>query len=117
MGLQWLAEHYCLPGHSSPADIWLPQLQLAVQIDGAQHRYVMMYSTPAEEQQEIDARFDNGILRHGMRAVRIDSKDAARPAAVLAAAVFLCQLDPAAAFVMYSDSYGRPIKWVADEDG
>lgn len=115
-GLEWVSEHYCLPGHSSPADIWLPELQLAVHIDGAHHRYVAIYNTPAEEQQAIDARFDSGIIRHGLRALRIDYKDAAKPATVLAAAIFLCQLDPSAAFVMYSNSYHRPIKWVAGDD-
>lgn len=115
-GLEWQAEHYCLPGHSSPADIWFPQLRLAVQIDGAHHRYVSIYSAPAERQQEVDARFDSSIIRHGLRALRIDYKDAARPAAALAAAIFLCQLDPAAAFVMYSTSYHRPIQWVAVDE-
>ena len=113
-GYEWLAEVYCLPGHSSPADIWLPVLRLAIQIDGPQHRKVSMYNTPAKEQQEIDARFDDGIIQTGLRALRLDYRDARRAAELVSKAVRWCEQHPTAAVVMYSPSYGRPAKFTVD---
>lgn len=118
-GCEWQAEVYCLSGHSSPADIWLPAQQLAIQVDGPQHTDVSMFDTPAEEQQQIDGRFDNGIIRAGLRALRIHWKDAELPSAVASIvqqALNMCRLLPDAAFVMYSDRYGRDIKWSDDEE-
>lgn len=115
-GQHWVPEVYCLPGHSSPADIWLPQLQLAIQVDGAHHTDVAMYSTPAADQAEIDARFDNSIIRAGLRALRIHFRDTERPAALVSWAIQLCQQQPSTAFVAYSRSYNRLIKWAADEE-
>lgn len=114
-GQQWVPEVYCLRGHTSPADIWLPQLRLAIQIDGAHHTDVAMYSTPAADQAEIDARFDSSIIRAGLRALRIHYRDSQRPAAVVSWAIQLCQQLPNTAFVAYSSSYRRLIKWAADD--
>jgi hypothetical protein len=118
-GFDWQAEVYCLSGHSSPADIWLPEQVLAIQVDGPQHADVSMFGTPAEEQEQIDARFDNGIIRAGQRALRIHWRDAALPSAAAKAvqqALNMCRLLPGASFVMYSDSYGRNLKWTEDEE-
>jgi hypothetical protein len=110
----WLPEVHCLRGHCSPADIWLPGLKLAVQIDGAGHQFVDVYSKTLEQQQETDRFFDNEIVRQGLRALRIHYRDAEQPAAVLAAAIHLCQEEPNKAFVMYSQHYARPLKLAVD---
>lgn len=73
-----------------------------------------MYSKTAEQQQRTDAYFDNEVVRQGQRAVRIHWRDAAQPAAVLAAAMRACEQQPAAAFVMYSNSYSRTTKVTVD---
>ena len=112
-GHQWVPKVYCLPGHSSPADLWLPAARLAIQVDGAHHTNVAFYNTPATDQAEIDARFDSGIIRAGLRALRIHYRDTARPAATVGQALWLCQLLPHAAFVMYSPSYGCEPLWAA----
>lgn len=112
-GQHWVPEVYCLPGHSSPADLWLPQARLAIQVDGAHHTNVAIYNTPATDQAEVDARFDSGIIRAGLRALRIHYRDTAQPAAVVSQALQLCQQLPHTAFVVYSPSYGRQPLWAA----
>lgn len=119
-GHVWVPEAHCLAGgHYSPADMLLPLLRLAVQIDGPQHQFVPMYNKTLEQQQQTDRRFDNEIVKQGQRALRIHYKDAQssdQPERVLAAAIALCQERPNAAFVMYSPSYNRGIKWAVDAD-
>lgn len=113
-GQLWLAEHHCLPGRCSPADIWLPAYRLAIQVDGAGHTDVAVYSKTLAQQQRTDAYFDNEVVRQGLRALRIHWRDAANPAATLAAAMQECINHPAATFVMYSSSYKRPTKRTID---
>lgn len=112
----WLPEVHCLRGHCSPADIWLPQHDLAIQIDGAGHQYVDVHTKTLAQQQETDNWFDNEIVRQGLRAVRIHYRDAERAAELLAAAIQRCEQSPDAFFVMYSSSYKRPIKLTVDAD-
>jgi hypothetical protein len=118
-GQLWLAEVHCLQGRFSPADIWLPAFQLAVQIDGAGHQFVQVFSKTLEQQQHTDWRFDNETVRQGKRALRLhyrDAEDSQAAGRVLAAALQLCRQHPSIAFVMYSTSYNRPVKWHVDAE-
>lgn len=113
----WVPEVRCLLGRFSPADIWLPRLRLALQIDGAGHQFVQVHSKTLAQQQRTDWLFDNETVRQGQRALRLHYRDTADSQAVqrvLAAAVALCQWLPA--FVMYSPSYGRPVKTAVDAE-
>lgn len=115
-GELWVAEVHCVQGHCSPADLYFPEKRLAVQVDGAGHTDVQVHGKTLEQQQRTDAFFDNEVVRQGLRALRIHWRDANKPAADLAAALSRCRQQPAAAFVMYSSSYGRPIKVAVDTE-
>lgn len=115
----WVPEVHCLEGRFSPADLWLPLLRLAVQIDGAGHQFVQVYSKTLEQQQHTDWRFDNETVRQGLRALRLHYRDTADSKQVereLAAAIQRCEKEPAAAFVLYSRSYHRPAKTTVDAE-
>lgn len=115
-GQHWVAEVQCAGGRCSGADLYFPRLKLAVMVDGAGHTHVQVHTKTLEQQQRTDAYFDNEVVRQGLRALRIHWRDESAAAAALAAAIRKCEEQPAAAFVMYSSSYKRPIKSTVDEE-
>lgn len=107
LGLIWLAEVKVLMGWRGAADIWVHHLQLLIQVDGAQHTNTGYRSNTLGDQQAIDGRWNNEVLRQGMRALRLHWRDCEAPTAAIRAAVEACQQQPASNWVMFSSSYGR----------
>lgn len=81
-----------LRGTFSSVDFLLPDLNVAVHVDGCRHTHTDVLCESLAEQQLTDWRFDNKCVRQGKRALRIHYKDSMQPTAAFQAAVYLCIL-------------------------
>jgi hypothetical protein len=95
--LGYVVEAKVLGGTSGAADIYVPGLELVIQVDGEHHN--------TEGQLCTDAKFDHKAFQQMRRVLRLHHEDELQWHNDVAAAIQCCTADPAQAWVMYSASH------------
>jgi very-short-patch-repair endonuclease len=52
-------------------DVWLPDHQLAIMIDGQGHHTKRFHARTVAQQQDVDARFNTAAMAHGQSVLRL----------------------------------------------
>lgn len=101
-----VVEAQLLHGVQKPFDMWLPQHQIAVEVDGKQHFLGAMHDTPAAQQYEYDRWVDSVCRERQLRLVRLHYQDSGSWAATVKQAIAEAATNnPACSFIHYTPSY------------
>jgi hypothetical protein len=92
--LGFLVESKVLGGKRGACDVYIPVLNLLIQIDGEHHDKV--------DQLVVDSRFDSDAKQQGRRLLRLHHSDANNFCAYIYYAVEMCIRSPAASWVLYT---------------
>ena len=96
-----------LGGRFGPADIFIPQVNLIVAVDGPGHMEEDCKTVPLRVQMAIDQRFNGECIRQGVYLLRMHYQDVLfqDTAAYVLRALSLILQQPGSGFVMYSKRY------------
>lgn len=90
-----------------PFDFWLPQYEIAVEVDGEQHFDGSMHDTEAVVQYEYDRCVDIKIMQQGRRLVRLHYLDSSSWVGLLKEAIEAVKANRASCFVKLTPSYAK----------
>jgi hypothetical protein len=89
----WVPEARILKGRLAAADAYLPDHNLAIQVDGTQHlgtEFVHQGAEARKPQGHKDAEFNAACAKHGYHLLRIHADDVKKGSVVLGMAIDRC---------------------------
>lgn len=101
-GLVYAYEARVLRGKFGPLDFYIPELRLAIEVDGEQHFQGKVYGCPKALVQVGDVRKVRRAWEVGVRVLRVPYYDTQHYEAQLAAAAKACMRYPNSSFVVWS---------------
>jgi very-short-patch-repair endonuclease len=88
-----------------PQDIWVPSLDLIIQVDGEQHFKGRVFDNGYTESHERDEEFNIMCFEQGFRLLRLHHRDEGNFGWWISQAVRSCEKVPRVKFLMFSDGF------------